>query len=443
MDRPGLGRVSDGQTGKMANEAEQVAMGSPEAGAQASLWSRAVVTGDWLSWDRIGFACLCSAIGFTLGLLWMLVLPNSFGAPNGTLLMDYLSFWLAGGQALNGTPEVAYSPAAFSALQQQVTGSDTVFGFFYPPTFQMLQMSFALLPYKIAFAAFIGITTGLLCLACRLIAGNWLLAACLILIPACANNAFHGQNAALTAALYGFFLVGIERRQMVWAGVALGLLTIKPQLGILIPLALIASLNWRTFLSASATTLVFAALSVAVLGFGVWQAFWVQAPVASAMMELGGVEWVKMISVYGAGRVLGLGHLPAMMFQTVFALAAAACVWRVWRRTEAMAVRAPVLVGGTLLVTPFALSYDLTLIIIPCAFLIREGLRNGFLPYEKIALFIVIALSASTSPFAIWLGLPIAPVLPVMLVWLGLRRLQSVATGAERNRLDGAVAGSL
>ncbi len=63
-----------------------------------------------------------------------------------------------------------------------------------------------------------------------------------------------------------------------------------------------------------------------------------------------------------------------------------------------MSVRAPVLVGGTLLVTPFALSYDLTLIIIPCAFLIREGLRNGFLPYEKIALFIIIGLSASTKP---------------------------------------------
>ncbi|WJS02114.1 glycosyltransferase family 87 protein [Roseibium aggregatum] len=427
----------------MANQVKQAANGSQASVDKASLWSRGVVTGDWLSWDRIGFACLCSAIGFTLGLLWMLVVPNTYGAPNGTLLMDYLSFWMAGGQALNGTPEVAYSPAAFSALQQQYTGTDTVFGFFYPPTFQMLQMPFALLPYKIAFAVFIGITTGLLCLACRLIAGNWLLAACLILVPACANNAFHGQNAALTAALYGFFLVGIERRQMVWAGIALGLLTIKPQLGILVPLALVASFNWRTFLSASVSTLVFAALGVAVLGFGTWQAFWIQAPVASAMMELGGVEWVKMISVYGAGRMLGLGHLPAMMVQAVFSLAAAVCVWRVWRRTDAMSVRAPVLVGGTLLVTPFALSYDLTLIIIPCAFLIREGLRNGFLPYEKIALFIIIGLSASTSPFAIWLGMPIAPVLPVMLVWLGLRRLQLHAAHPGREHLDGAVAGSV
>ncbi|MHA7774283.1 glycosyltransferase family 87 protein [Roseibium sp. M-1] len=396
----------------------------------AGLWHRGVVSGDWLSWDRVGFACLCSAIGLTLGLIWMLMVPNTYGAPNGTLLMDYLSFWLSGGEALKGTPELAFIPAEFAAIQKNFTGSDTVFGFFYPPTFQMLQMPFALLPYKIAFAAFIVLTTGLLLLACRLITDKWMLAACLILIPACANNAFHGQNATLTAALYGLFLVGIERNRMVLAGIALGLLTIKPQLGILAPVALIASLNWRTFLSASVTTLVFAGLSAAVLGIGVWQVFWQQAPVAAAMMELGGVEWGKMISVYGAGRVLGLAHLPSMVLQAGVGIGAAACVWMTWRRSQDMAVRAPVLVGGALLVTPFALSYDLTLMVVPCAFLIREGLRNGFLPYEKFALFLVIGLSASTSPFAVWLQLPIAPLLPLLLIWMGLRRISADATPA-------------
>lgn len=403
-----------------------VSDGDAAAGSQAAgLWQRGVVSGDWLSWDRIGFACLCSAIGLPLGLAWMLLVPNTYGSPNGTLLMDYLSFWLAGGQALGGTPELVYDPAEFSALQNRLTGSDTVFGFFYPPTFQMLQMPFALLPYKVAFAAFILLTTGLLAAACRLITGNWLLASCLILVPACANNAFHGQNAALTAALYGFFLIGVERNRPVLAGIALGLLTIKPQLGILVPVALVASLNWRTFLSASATTTGFAALSAAVLGFGVWQVFWQQAPVAAAMMELGGVEWGKMISVYGAGRVSGLGHLPSMVLQAGSGIAALVCVWLAWRRSEAMAVRAPVLVGGALLATPFALSYDMTLIVVPCAFLIREGLKGGFLPYEKVALFLAIGLSASTSPIALWLGVPLAPLLPLLLIWMGFRRMSA------------------
>ena len=147
-------------------------------------------------------------------------------------------------------------------------------------------------------------------------------------------------------------------------------------------------------------------------GVGVWQVFWQQAPVAAAMMELGGVEWGKMISVYGSVRQFGLPHEVSMALQALVGLVALVCVWKAWRGTQDMAVRSAVLVGGTLLVTPFALSYDLTLLIVPCAFLIRDGLKSGFLPYEKVLLAFVIGLSASTAPFAILLGLPIAPLLP-------------------------------
>jgi arabinofuranan 3-O-arabinosyltransferase len=415
----------------MATGNKTETLDDPARSRGSSLWHRGVRSGDWLTWDRIGFACLCSGVGLTLGLIWMLAIPNNFGAPNGTVLMDYLSFWLAGQQALLGTPELAYIPAEFAAIQKQLSGTDTVFGFFYPPTFQLLQSIFAFLPYKVAFAAFIILTTGLLGIACRMISGSWLYAASLILIPACANNAFHGQNAALTAALYALFLIGIERNRLIWAGIALGVLTIKPQLGILIPIALIASQNWRTFLSASVTTLMFAGLSAAILGLGVWKVFWEQAPVAAAMMELGGVEWGKMISVYGSARLIGLGHTAAVSVQVVVALAAAISVWFAWRRSEDMVVRALVLVGGALLITPFALSYDLTLLVVPCAFLIREGLKNGFLPYEKVALFLVIGLSASTSPLAIWLGLPVAPLLPLLTLFLGLRRLATENASAQ------------
>ncbi|WP_420335848.1 glycosyltransferase family 87 protein [Roseibium sp.] len=405
-------------------------------------WHKGIRDGAWLTWDRIGFACLCSGIGLSLGLIWLLLVPNSFGAPSGTVLMDYLSFWLAGRQALAGAPELVYIPADFSALQKELSGSDTVFGFFYPPTFQMLLSSFAMLPYRAAFAVFILSTTALLCVSCRLITGKWLLAACLIIVPACANNAFHGQNAALTAALYGFFLVGVERQRMILAGIALGILTIKPQLGILAPVALVASLNWRTFLSASVTTLTLAAASVLFLGVGVWQVFWQQAPVASAMMELGGVEWGKMISVYSSLRQLGIGHEIAMGLQAAVGLGVLVCVWKVWRRTEDMAVRSAVLIGGTLLVTPFALSYDLTLLIVPCAFVIRDGLRNGFFPFEKILLAFVISLSASTPAFAIFLGVPMAPLLPLAMLWLGLRRMHLSADGREQTSEPGHMSGT-
>ncbi|MEL7525932.1 MAG: hypothetical protein AAFN16_09195, partial [Pseudomonadota bacterium] len=112
---------------------------------RTTFWQKGIRDGAWLTWDRIGFACLCSGIGLSLGLIWLLLVPNSFGAPSGTVLMDYLSFWLAGRQALAGAPELVYIPADFSALQKELSGSDTVFGFFYPPPFQMLLSVFATL----------------------------------------------------------------------------------------------------------------------------------------------------------------------------------------------------------------------------------------------------------------------------------------------------------
>lgn len=389
----------------------------------SSLWSRYVRDGELFSWDRVRFACLCAAIGFALGFAYMLAADNQFTSPNGTLMMDYLSFWLAGSRVWLGDPAMVYDPQAFSALQAKLSGSGTVFGFFYPPTFQLLQAAFSVLPYKAAFVAFVLTTTGLLCWVCRLITGRWVWAVCLILVPACLNNGFHGQNAALTAALLGLALVGVERGRFVPAGVAIGLLTIKPQLGVLIPLALIAAGYWRVFLSASVTTVLLAGTSVLILGISTWQAFWSQAPVATAVMVEGGVEWAKMVSVYGSLRVAGLGHTVAMALQIAIGLSAAACVWTVWRRSNDMVGRSAVLVGGILLTTPFALSYDLTLLVIPCAFLLRAGLESGFRPYERFALACVIGLSASTSPIALATGLPFAPLLPAIILFLGLSRL--------------------
>src|SRR5258707_10279692 len=62
--------------------------------------------------------------------------------------------------------------------------------------------------------------------------------------PAVFINAVGGQNGTWTAALFGGGLGLLERRPLL-AGGLLGLLIYKPQLGLLIPVALLAGRHWR------------------------------------------------------------------------------------------------------------------------------------------------------------------------------------------------------
>lgn len=64
--------------------------------------------------------------------------------------------------------------------------------------------------------------------------------------------------------LIGIFAF-LDRRPLL-AGLLVGLLTIKPQFGVLIPVLLIASGRWRVFTVATVTALALAAAAVMLFG---------------------------------------------------------------------------------------------------------------------------------------------------------------------------------
>src|SRR5207244_11228411 len=91
-------------------------------------------------------------------------------------------------------------------------------------------------------------------------------------IPMAFINALVGQNGFLTAALIGGTLYLIPIRPVL-AGICLGLLTYKPQYGLLFPIVLIAAGHWRVFISAGVTAVVLAPASWLALGTHSWLAF--------------------------------------------------------------------------------------------------------------------------------------------------------------------------
>src|SRR5207344_2235014 len=93
-----------------------------------------------------------------------------------------------------------------------------------------------------------------------------------LLAPVTILPLLQGQNGLLTSAL----IVGgmrLMRRRPILGGALLGLATIKPQLGMLIPLALIGSGLWRTLAAASVTAVLLVIASGLAFGWEIWPAW--------------------------------------------------------------------------------------------------------------------------------------------------------------------------
>src|SRR6202007_3224914 len=94
----------------------------------------------------------------------------------------------------------------------------------------------------------------------------------ILAFPAVWWNFGLGQNAFLTAALFGAATLLVDRRPIL-AGLLFGALCYKPHFGLLVPLALAAGGRWRCFAAAAASAGGLVLASLMVFGSSTWEAF--------------------------------------------------------------------------------------------------------------------------------------------------------------------------
>jgi Glycosyltransferase family 87 len=137
-----------------------------------------------------------------------------------------------------------------------------------------------------------------------------------------------GQNTFLSIAfLYGGLRL-LERAPAA-GGILLGLLSFKPQIWILVPLALLAARQWRALPWSLGTVAALALASLALFGLDFWIAFFDVARDAGSrhlmddMLEL---MIFQMTTLLAAARLIGLPLAAALAIQLAGALLAAAAV---------------------------------------------------------------------------------------------------------------------
>lgn len=346
---------------------------------------------------------------------------------------DFASFYAAGTLADAGTPQLAYDHAAHYAAEQRATAPGIEYQFFYyPPVFLLVCSLFGRLPYLVAFIVFEAATLlpCLLVARATLEAKDWSVAAPLLAFPSVFWTLGLGQNAFLTAALFGGALLLIDRRPIL-AGILFGLLCYKPHFGLLVPVALAAGSRWRAFAAAGLAATAMVALSAAIFGWQSWQAFIAIIGGSHATYESGRIDLSGFVTLFGAIRLIGGSPHLAYAVQGLGSLAAVILVAIAWRLELSLAIRAAVLAAATLLAVPLALVYDFLLAGLAIAWLIRAGSEKGFLPWEKITLaaaFLTPLLSRNVG--SAW-HVPLAPMAVIALMILIGRRMRTELTARE------------
>ncbi len=315
----------------------------------------------------------------------------------GGVPSDFVNVWAAGRLALSGHAVAAYDWSTHKLAEEAALGHsfDGYFGWHYPPTFFFVAAALSLLPYAAANVLWVFGTFPAYLAAIRAIIGDriaYLLAAA---FPAVLADFYAGQNGFLSAALVGGGLVLLPRRSLL-AGVLIGLLTYKPHLGLLFPLALAAGGYWRAFFTAATVAALMAAGSWLAFGGGSWTAFIANISHAEhAFLAAGWADWSKLQTAFGLTRTLGGSERLAWMMQIVVALLAAGAIVFIWGSRAAYEIKAATLGVGTLLATPYLYTYDLVVLAVPLAFLLRLGVVGEFLPHELSAMALACLLILS------------------------------------------------
>jgi hypothetical protein len=308
--------------------------------------------------------------------------PIANTPPCGAPDCDFSVFWPAGLLAKAGRFGQAYQPDQFLAWRHQIlfAGAQRL-DWFYPPPTLLPVLAISHLPFHTAFIVW---TAGFIACAALLLrwAGlSWPVLLLGLVSPAALWTIEMGQFEILADAILVAGLL-MAARSPARAGGLLGLLVIKPQAALLVPIAMLASGNRRAI--AGGVVVVCALLATTTLVFGpeIWTAYLADGPATSRLtLTSNTVGFERGVSVFWMARSFGAGLPACYLAQGVASLCAIGMTWRIWRDGVAEPIqRMALTVFLALLVTPFGYVDDMVGWSVALAALAeRRGWRIGLL----------------------------------------------------------------
>lgn len=333
--------------------------------------------------------------------------PGLLNGARGVIGADFLAFYTAADMTLEGRALAAYDYEAFDAALQTRAPSEALGMMWqYPPVMFLIIAPLALLPYKVSYIVWMALTALVYAFAVKRLtadvapdrAAAMRALALILAAPFCVGVIINGQISLLTAAL--LMLAAYKPKTEWWvAGLAAGLLTVKPQLGLLLPVAFVLAGAWRAFIVAAVIGIALHAVSILVYGPESLMSFMAAVTRLQADVVGSGLHTppTNMTTVFGQVRHWGLPGDLALSLQYASAAAVLGLVaWAWWRHaadeTQSLYLAA-LLCSGAILVTPYAYAYEMAALAPAALWLaFRDNRYQAFAPLIFTGFWLILAL---------------------------------------------------
>ena len=273
---------------------------------------------------------------------------------------DFMAFWSFPRFAAAHPVAQIYNAGALQPFQAALfPGFGSFYPYLYPPTLLLVIWWLKFCGFRAALVLWTAAGIAAFTVAALAFFKTHRLIVLLALLgsPAALLTGVTGETAFFTSALLLGGFAALPRRPIL-AGIAFGLLTLKPQLGVLIPFFLLARGDWAAIIAAGLTAFALILASCLVFPPLLWLTWAHTLPVYQSQYFSGAGLNLNIIVTPAANlRALGTPGTLAWLAQLGFSAACVACVMLAVRRAG-YELAVAVLLTASFLAVPHAYAYD-------------------------------------------------------------------------------------
>jgi hypothetical protein len=301
---------------------------------------------------------------------------------------DFVQFYTLGHLASSRQVAPMYDPALYHQAQVDLIPESAreIYPPVYPPQAAVMFVPVTGLTYQQALLVWCLITIAGYALIVRsawkpvadLLPDRMFVVAAAAAFPPFWSLVLHGQVTVVVLAAFWAGWLALERRRPWLAGLAFGLLALKPQFGIPLAVVVLVCGEWAMLAGAVSSVLAQAAVVWLVLGSAAFTAFADSLPTTFAYADLLEAKPFMSHSLRALTRLL-----PNWAGLPVWALASAIVLWhtvKVWKSHAPDRVKLGTVMLASVLVNPHVIIYDLTVLALPLLWIgsyVQERVRRA------------------------------------------------------------------